>query len=168
MSDANPQQLRLFPKLVLGLAALLLVAGVLWYGITMEIVFRILRNLINRPSEPMRFRFILQPAMAVIVAIHDGIKDAKAGRSPYFWTMLSKPEKRDGRLREGWNATARIILLGIAMDVVYQLIVLRTFYPDEALIVGLLVAFVPYLAMRGPVARIARRWRRGAAAGQVR
>ena len=54
------------------------------------------------------------------------------------------------------------------MDVVYQLIVLRTFYPDEALIVGLLVAFVPYLAMRGPVARIARRWRRGVAAGQVR
>ena len=100
MSEANPQQLGLLPKLVLGLAALLLVAGVLWYGITMEVVFRILRNLINRPSEPMRFRFILQPAMAVIVAIHDGIKDAKAGRSPYFWTVLRNPEKRGGRLRE--------------------------------------------------------------------
>ena len=48
MSDANPQQLRLLPKLVIGLAALLIVAGVLWYGITMEVVFRILRNLINR------------------------------------------------------------------------------------------------------------------------
>ena len=82
--------------------------------------------------------------------------------------MLRSPEKRAGRLREGLNATARIILLGIAMDVVYQIIVLRTFYPVEALIVSLLVAFVPYLAMRGPVARIARRWRRDASAGQVR
>ena len=118
MSDANSQQLGLLPKLVIGLGALLIVAGVLWYGITMEIVFRILRNLVTRPSDPMRFRFILQPAMAVIVAIHDGIKDAKAGRSPYFWTMLSKREKRAGRLREGLNATARIILLGIAIVLV--------------------------------------------------
>jgi hypothetical protein len=168
MSDAKPQQLGLLPKLVLGLAALLLVAGVLWYGITMEVVFRILRNLINRPSEPMRFRFILQPAMAVILAIHDGIKDAKAGRSPYFWTMLSKPEKRAGRLREGLNATARIILLGIAMDVVYQLIVLKTFYPVEALLIAILLAFVPYVLIRGPAARVARRWRRDATARPIR
>jgi hypothetical protein len=168
MSDANPQQLGLLPKLVLGLAALLLVAGVLWYGITMEVVFRILRNLINRSSEPMRFRFILQPAMAMIAAIHDGIKDAKVGRSPYFWTVLRKPGKRVGRLREGLNATARIILLAITMDVLYQIIVLKTFYPVEALLIGLLAAFVPYVVMRGLAARVARRWRRGAPAGQIR
>jgi hypothetical protein len=134
----------------------------------MEIVFRILRNLVNRPSEPMRFRFILQPAMAVIAAILHGIKDAKAGRSPYFWTMLSKPEKRAGRLREGLNATARIILLGIAMDVVYQILVLKTFYPVEALLIGLLLAFVPYVVMRGLATRVARRWYRSGAAGQIR
>jgi hypothetical protein len=168
MSDANPQQLRLLPKLVIGLAALLIVAGVLWYGITMEVVFGILRNLINRPSEPMRFRFMLQPAMAVIAAIHHGIKDAKTGRSPYFWTMLHNPEKRAGRLREGLNATARIILLGIAMDAVYQIIVLKTFYPVEALLIGLLLAFVPYVVMRGLAARAARRWYRDVSARQIR
>ena len=168
MSDANPQRLRLLPKLVVGLAALLLVAGVFWYGITMEIVFRILRNLINRPSEPMRFRFIFQPSMAVIAAIHDGIKDAKAGRSPYFWTVVHKPGKRVDRLREGLNATARIILLGIAMDVVYQIIVLKTFYPVEALLIGLLLAFAPYVVMRGVAARVARRWHRDATAGPIR
>ena len=31
------------------------------------------------------------------------------------------------------------------------------FYPGEALIVALLLAFVPYLLIRGPAARIARR-----------
>jgi hypothetical protein len=116
----------------------------------------------------MRFRFILQPAMAMIAAIHDGIKDAKVGRSPYFWTVLRKPGKRVGRLREGLNATARIILLAITMDVLYQIIVLKTFYPVEALLIGLLAAFVPYVVMRGLAARVARRWRRGAPAGQIR
>ena len=79
----------------------------------------------------MRFRFILQPLMAAIAAIHDGREDARAGRSPYFWTVLRNPRERVGRLREGLNATARIILLGLVMDVIYQLIVLKTFYPDR-------------------------------------
>jgi hypothetical protein len=40
--------------------------------------------------------------------------------------------------------------------------VLKRFYPAEAVIVALLFAFVPYVIIRGPVARIARRWRGGA------
>ena len=39
----------------------------------------------------MAFRFILQPVMAAIFAIRDGMKDARAGRSPYFWTVLHDP-----------------------------------------------------------------------------
>ncbi len=49
------------------------------------------------------------------------------------------------------TATARIILLGLAMDVIYQYLVFKTFYPAEALVVALLLAFVPYLLIRGPV-----------------
>ena len=112
--------------------------------------------LIERPDEPMRFRFILQPLMAALAAIHDGREDARAGRSPYFMTLLRNPQERVGLLREGLNATARIILLGLVMDVIYQFIVLKTFYPNEALVVALLLAFVPYLIIRGLVFRVAR------------
>jgi hypothetical protein len=42
------------------------------------------------------------------------------------------------------------------MDVIYQYIVLRTFYPVEALIVVLVLAFLPYLIARGLVNRIVR------------
>jgi hypothetical protein len=107
----------------------------------------------------MRFRFILQPLMVAIVAIRDGLKDARTVRSPYFWTMLGDPRARVERLEEGLNATARIILLGLVMDGIYQVIVLKQFYPAEAVIVALLFAFVPYVIIRGPAARIARRWR---------
>ena len=167
MTDANPQELGLLAKLVLILAVLLLAAGVFWHGATWVDLQRIWTNLINRPSEPMAFRFILQPAMALIAAIHDGVKDARTGRSPYFWTLLRNPQKRVARLREGLNATARIILLAVGMDVIYQITVFNTFYPGEALLIGLQLAFVPYLLMRGPVARIARRRFRDLPAGQT-
>ena len=107
----------------------------------------------------MSLRFALQPVMAFIAALHDGIKDAHAGRSPYLWTMLTNSAERGGRLREGLIATGRTILIGLIMDWIYQATVLKTFYPGEAVIVAILLAFVPYLLLRGPVARIARRFR---------
>jgi hypothetical protein len=58
------------------------------------------------------------------------------------------------------NATARIILLGLVMDAIYQIVMLGRFYPAEAVIVALLFAFIPYVIIRGPAARITRRWRR--------
>jgi hypothetical protein len=77
--------------------------------------------------------------------------------------MLGNPSERTQRLNEGLNATARIILLGLVMDAIYQIIVLQRFYPSEAVIVALVFAFVPYVIIRGPAARIARRWRGGSA-----
>jgi hypothetical protein len=106
----------------------------------------------------MTFRFILQPMMAAIAALHDGIRDAQTGRSPYFWTVLTNPAKRAGRLREGLISTARILLLGLGMDAIYQATVLKTFYPGEAAIIAILLAFIPYLLLRGPFARLARWW----------
>ena len=101
----------------------------------------------------MAFRFILQPLMAAIAAILHGRRDARTGRSPYFWTVMSEPQERIGRLREGLNATARIILLGIVMDAIYQIIVLKRFYPVESVIVAVVLGFVPYLVLRGIVTR---------------
>ena len=87
----------------------------------------------------MTFRFILQPAMAFIAALHDGIKDARTGRSPYFWTVVTNAAERGGRLREGLMSIGRIILLGLGMDAIYQASVLKTFYPGEAAIVAILL-----------------------------
>jgi len=157
-SDAEPQKLGVLAKLVIAIAIALIVAGALWHGLTAATFERFWSDLVERPSGPMRFRFILQPAMAALAAILDGLKDARTGRSPYFWTVLRVPRERVERLREGLNATARTILLGLAVDVIYQVIVLKTFYPGEALVIALLLGFVPYLILRGLVARAARRW----------
>ena len=131
---------------------MLALAGLLLHGITVGVIERLWHDLIEETDAPMRFRFVLQPVMAAIVGIRDGLKDVRAGRKPYFRMALGVT-----RLREGLNATARIILLGIVMDAMYQMIVLRRFYPGEAVIIALVLAYVPYLLIRGPAARIARR-----------
>jgi len=151
-TDTETQELGLLAKLVLAALIVLALAGLLLHGITVDVIERLWHDLIQRPDAPMRFRFILQPVMAAIVAIRDGLKDVRAGRKPYFRMALGVT-----RLREGLNATARIILLGIVMDATYQIIVLRRFYPGEAVIIALLLAYVPYLLIRGPAARMARR-----------
>jgi hypothetical protein len=51
-----------------------------------------------------------------------------------------------------------VILLGVAMDAIYQFMAFRSFYPVEMLIVVFALAFVPYLLARGPADRIARWW----------
>src|SRR5512146_3510512 len=122
-----------------------------------EVLSRIWTDLLARPSGPFAFRFVLQPLVAIVLALRDGIKDAQTGRSPYFWTVLRDPAQRRERLVEGLKATGRIIVFGIGIDAAYQLKVLGTFYPVEALTIALLLGFVPYLLIRGPVDRIARR-----------
>jgi hypothetical protein len=146
------------------LAGLLVVAfillGAIGRGISAEEVERLWRNVVDRPGGPMTFRFVLQPVMAAIAAYRDGVRDGRTGRSPYFWTVVTSRSDRVERLREGFVATGQIILLGLAMDTIYQVIVLKAFYPAEAAIVALLLAFLPYLLLRGPIARVTR-WRHG-------
>ena len=43
---------------------------------------RMWTDLVARPSGPESFRFYLQPIMATIAALKDGISDARTGRSP--------------------------------------------------------------------------------------
>jgi hypothetical protein len=138
--------------------AVLIVLGLVMYGSSAEVRSRIWKDIFDRPGGPMTFRFILQPCMAAIAAFADGIKDARLGRDPYLWTILTNAQESAGRMREGLIATARIILLGLGMDAIYQATVLKTFYPGEMALVAILLAFVPYLLLRGPFTRIARWW----------
>ena len=145
---------RIAVALLIGLA----VSGVVWYGLSTEELTRVWRNIAARPGGPMTFRFVLQPAMAAIAALRDGVNDARLGRAPYLSAILRGIEGRGARLWEGVISTARILILGVVMDVIYQLVFLNTFYPAESAIISILLAFVPYALLRGPIGRIARHW----------
>lgn len=105
---------------------------------------------------PMKFRIYLQPAMAIFLAIRGGLQDAKAGKPPYFWGIFTEPRQRKSMIKDGWRHIARVFILAIVMDVIYQLIAQRFVYVGEAISVAIILAIIPYLIVRGPVNRIAR------------
>jgi len=130
LTDAPSKTQIVQARLAVGLLVGLIVGGTLWYGITAESLGRLWSDILDRPGGPMTFRFILQ----------------------------RDPQGRSGRLWEGFVSTARIIILGLIMDTVYQWVVFKTFYPVQAAVIAILLAFVPYLVLRGPIERIAYHW----------
>ena len=114
-------------------------------------------NLVGRIDGPLKFRLVLQPIMAVIFAIRDGLKDAREGNVPYLWALFSEPGRRREILLDGWKSVAKVFCLATLMDLIYQYLILGLLYPLAALFVAFMMAFFPYLLIRGPVNRIARR-----------
>jgi hypothetical protein len=119
-----------------------------------EIWTRVAENLGDRLGGPMSFRFILQPVVAAIFAVVSGLQDARLGRPPYLWTVLKDPAQRASLIREGWTRIGKVFLVAIALDLIYQIMVLEV-YPGEALVVAVLLAIIPYAVLRGVVTRVA-------------
>jgi len=147
----------LLARLVIALSLAAVVFGLVMHGVSGEVLARIWQNMLDRPGGPFVFRFVLQPIMATLAALRAGLHDARTGRAPFLWTVLNDPAQRRGRLDEALIATSRIVLLGLAMDTVYQVIEFKTFHPVEAVIIALVLGVLPYLVLRGLVTRIARR-----------
>ena len=122
-----------------------------------EFLTRFWDQLIAQASGPLSFRLILNPVMATILAVLDGLKDARAGRSLYLRTILFDPSRRAAYVLEGLKRVSRVIILSFVMDAIYQYMVLRRFYVGEALITVFVLAVLPYALIRGSVHRIARR-----------
>lgn len=119
-----------------------------------DVWMRVAENMAGRVSGPMRFRLLLQPATAAIFAIRSGLKDARAGKPPFFWTLATNPTVRAGLIKDGWKSVGRVFIFALAVDVVYQFMELRFVYPGEAVAVAFLLAIVPYLLLRGLVTRL--------------
>jgi hypothetical protein len=120
-----------------------------------HLITRITEDLITRVTGPMKFRLVLQPAMATFFAIRDGLKDARECKPPYFWGLFTDKGERESMVKNGWKSVGKVFILAIVLDVIYQLIEHRwTVYPGEAALVAIILAIVPYLVIRGPVNRI--------------
>ena len=127
-----------------------------------DLITRVSEDLIARITGPMKFRLLLQPAMAIFLAIRGGLKDASEGKPPYFWAIFTDAGERRAMLKDGWKSVGKVFALAVVLDVVYQIIEQRWVYPGEAVLVAIILAIVPYLLIRGPVNRIARRRRNAA------
>jgi hypothetical protein len=122
-----------------------------------EILQRVWDNLIGRATGPINLRLLIQPSVAIFFAVRSGLKDAREGRPAFLWGVLFKPGHRDELLNQGWKDVGMVFIIAMVLDAIYQLIVHRGVYVLEMLITATVLAIVPYLLVRGPVNRIARR-----------
>jgi hypothetical protein len=121
---------------------------------------RVWNNLLGRVGGPLSFRFLFQPAVSALIGIIAGVRDAKAGKPTYFLAIFTDAAHRGNRLRECLVAVWKIFLVAVILDVVYAILISKTIYPGEALIVAFVLTVVPYVLVRGPANRIARLWLR--------
>lgn len=121
-----------------------------------DVLTRMWQELVERPEGPLAFRFYIQPLMAMLFAVRDGIKDAREGRPAYFWALFTDKPNQRKLLRSGWNSVGKVCIFAFVLDTVYQLFVLKGLRPIQGMLVAVLLALVPYVLLRGPVNRLAR------------
>jgi hypothetical protein len=122
-----------------------------------DVLTRFVTDLIGRLTGPLSFRLLLQPGVAAFLSIRAGMADAREGRPPHLWRMMTgPPEARKRRVRETARAVLKVFILAVIIDCVYQWLVFRWFYPVEAAVTATVLAVVPYVALRGVVNRVAR------------
>jgi hypothetical protein len=105
-------------------------------------------ELLGRASGPLHFRLLMQPAVAAFLAVKAGLKDAREGQPAFLWEVVTNSDERHRLLQSAWKDVGKVFLLA-----------LHAIRPLQTLIVALVLALVPYVLLRGPVTRLARRGR---------
>lgn len=109
----------------------------LWEGIWHEL------------STAGRFRLILQPTLAVILGIRIGLADARAGHQPFLARLIRSRHERWSLVRESIGHAAVPLTLALVMDSVFQYLALGRIRVVGALIVGILLVWLPFSSARG-------------------
>jgi hypothetical protein len=115
---------------------------------------RFFEDMLARVDGPLHLRLIAQPLMALIFGVRAGLRDARAGAAPYFWTIVQDPARRRTLLIQGWVDVGKIFIIAMVVDSIYQIIAIRWIYPGESAVVATMLAFVPYYVFRGVSGRI--------------
>lgn len=117
---------------------------------------RFVEDMVARLHGPGRFRFILQPTVAVILGARDGVKDARAGNPPFLWSLLFHRADRPALFRSALAAVRNLVAIAILLDVVSQLLIFRMVHPGAALLLGPVLIATPYAVSRALANRISR------------
>ena len=127
----------------------------------LDILFNRAEHLFARAGGPLNFRLVVMPTVVTILAILADRRDAREGRPALLGAFFADPVERQRLTRLAIKDIGRVFLVAIVLDTAYQLWVFRWVYPGEVLVVAVVCAIVPYVLVRGPVARLARRFWRG-------
>ena len=115
-----------------------------------------LHELPQRFTGPGRFRFVLQPLLAILLGVRGGLADARAGNPPYLFGLIFHAGQRSELLQSGAAATRTLLSMGIILDVVFQFVIYQEVHPGAAVLIGPILIAFPYALSRALTNRLAR------------
>src|SRR5438309_1476519 len=116
----------------------------------MDFLSKIFEELVARiGSGPMQFRLIVQPAMALLLGMRDGIMDAKLGSPPFLWGLLFRREHLKPSLKSAVRRLIGPVVVATLADALVQYLMFGYIRPVTAMIVGILLVGLPYASARG-------------------
>src|SRR5215472_620108 len=98
---------------------------------------------------PFQFRFIVQPMMAMLLGVRDGLADAKAGSPPFIYGLLFRRGDLKPFLRGALRRVQIPILIATVLDAIVQYAMFQYVRPLTAVLVGTLLMGLPYCIARG-------------------
>jgi hypothetical protein len=118
---------------------------------------RFFADMLARLSGPGRFRFIMQPTVAILLGTRDGRKDARAELPPFVWSLMFHGGRRLTLLRSAFGSVRDLVAIAILLDIISQFLIFREIHPGAALLLGPVLIATPYALARALTNRIARR-----------
>lgn len=115
---------------------------------------RFFQDLVARLTGPGKFRFILQPIMAIILGTRHGIVDARANLPDFLLGVAFHAQHRRSFLRSGIAGVRDLVAIAILLDVIFQAIIFHNVHPGAALLVGPVLIAIPYSLARALSNRI--------------
>jgi hypothetical protein len=112
--------------------------------------------MLARLSGAGRIRFLLQPTVATLLGLRDGVKDARIGLPPFLWALAFHGEHRRELLRGAFASVRELVAVAILLNIFSQFLIFREIHPGAAILLGPVLIGTPYALSRALSGRIAR------------
>ena len=109
-----------------------------------------------------QIRLVLQPLIAIVLGLRLGVRDAKAGKPPFFQALAHGEGGRGVLLKEAARDALMPLIVAVLVDSILQQIINHRIRPFAALIVGGILVFLPFLIVRALANRAWTHAQRGA------
>lgn len=106
---------------------------------------------------PGAARFLIQPAVAIWLAIRDGRRDAKEGFDPFWYRLAFRAGERRGLLHSAWKTLLIPLIVAFVLDSILQAVLMGSYRIRSSVGVAVLLIALPYSLVRAGSCRL---WRR--------
>ena len=104
---------------------------------------------VSRTAGPLALKALIQPLMVFALAVCHSIGIARSSRKPLLSGAIKCPATYQEQLLEGASVASLALFIAIGVGALYPYVVLTAFGPLQSLIMGILLACIPYVFGKG-------------------